>query len=60
MEECGTKEAAKAHPFGGNSMPVDFIHLVMGSIYLITWLFIGQIAICRQTETEGDRVNRRP
>lgn len=41
-------------------MPVDFIHLVMGSIYLITWLFIGQIAICRQTETEGDRVNRRP
>ena len=41
-------------------MPVDLIHVVMGTMYLVTWAFIGQVAIRRQSSSDSDRLSQTP
>ena len=41
-------------------MPVETIHALIGTAYLIAWLVIGQFAICGSTVKKSGSVSQRP
>lgn len=41
-------------------MPVDFLHLVMASLYVATWAVIGQVTTRRGRQSTSDSINRSP